>query len=398
MVQSTRPMLAAPRSAQTLEAGWNPSSGQWDADAWRVMNGRDDALISDEVVNGVISEKFIYQFQVAGTDVVGISVIGARYLAYHYGGLKHRVVATIQKSAELFTFTTYPHDGTPMTVSCSVIRELADQPDFFQTVVEVNDTQTGNSIQIEKREYRYERKRDGTEFERPHYSIICQSKALRNAYLSLIPADVQIKWRNRMVAEKKMVDITGSVIEEKRSGVLRYAARQALAIDRHAVEALTLDQITGLGEAARSEQTGAFVNAARALGLEISLGSGEDIAEQQQPTGQQQRSATATASTEQTQTPAQQSGPAPQQQQSGDQPRRRGRPPGPGKAAALTAREGSQSGSSEAGASGEGAGAQEGDEGDNNAAPQAEQGNAAPAQPTPTPTPTATRRTTLQFE
>src|SRR5262249_41356792 len=57
--------------------------------------------------------------------------------------------------------------------------------------------------------------------------------------------------------------------------VLRFAAQRAIALDRHAVEALTLDQIGGLGDAAREGQLPAFVQAAKALGLEVGQGAPE---------------------------------------------------------------------------------------------------------------------------
>jgi hypothetical protein len=72
-----------------------------------------------------------------------------------------------------------------------------------------------------------------------------------------------------MLKLKKTETITASVLDEKRSNVLRFAAQRAIALDRHAVEALTLDQIAGLGDAAREGQLPAFVEAARALGLEV---------------------------------------------------------------------------------------------------------------------------------
>ena len=47
-----------------------------------------------------------------------------------------------------------------------------------------------------------------------------------------------------------------------------YAAKNAIAVNRHAIEALTLDQITGLGEAARGEGGKAgFLRSAVALGI-----------------------------------------------------------------------------------------------------------------------------------
>jgi hypothetical protein len=52
--------------------------------------------------------------------------------------------------------------------------------------------------------------------------------------------------------------------------------------DRRAVEDLTLDQISGLGDAAREGRLPAFVEAARALGLEVAQGSATEAAEPQQ--------------------------------------------------------------------------------------------------------------------
>jgi hypothetical protein len=65
-----------------------------------------------------------------------------------------------------------------------------------------------------------------------------------------------VKWKGQMVPLTEMIEI----INEKRASVLRSAAAWALPLDPHAVEALTLVQITGLGDAAR-EGRDAFVKA-----------------------------------------------------------------------------------------------------------------------------------------
>jgi hypothetical protein len=256
-----------PRQAQTLEAV-RAMTGGFDVDAWHVMNERDNALVADEVLHGAGSSTFVYQFEVSGKPVTGISVIGARHLANHYKGLHHRIVASMEKIGPLFSFVAYPGEH-PMSVSCSVVAELAEEADFYAAVVEMTDLKTGNRIQTERREARVEYRRDGTPYERPNYATIAQSKAYRNAVLALIPQDIVIRWREQMLQLKKTETITASVIDEKRSNVLRFAAQRALALDRHAIEALTLDQIGGLGDAAREGQLPAFVEAARALGLEI---------------------------------------------------------------------------------------------------------------------------------
>jgi hypothetical protein len=271
MAQSSVPRLVEPRSAQIVDMV-RSAAGGFDADAWHIMNERDNALIADEILNGAGSSTFVYDFEIQGKRIVGVSVIGARHLAAHYKGLKHRLVAAMQKNGAVFTFTSYPAENLPMAVSCSVVQELSDEADFYSAVVELVDVKSGNTIQVERREARQEFRRDGTPYERPNYATIAQSKAYRNAVLALVPQDVVIRWRDEMLKLKKGETITGSVLDEKRSQVLRFAAQKAIALDRHAVERLTLDQIAGLGDAAREGALPAFVNSAKALGLDVEVG------------------------------------------------------------------------------------------------------------------------------
>lgn len=239
----------------------------FDAEAFHVMSERDNSLIADEILNGSGSSKFVYQFSISNTSVTGISVVGARHLAAEYGGLKHRMIASTRKVGALFTFTSYPAEGSPMQVSCAVIPELAGEDDFYSALVEVTDVKKGNSVQMESSETRQEKKRDGSMYDRPHYQKIAQAKAYRNAILALIPQDVQIEWKEKMLRLGNADIITKSVINEKRAGVLQFAAAKGIPVDRHAIEALTTDQIAGLAEAARTKDAAQFTNAAAALGL-----------------------------------------------------------------------------------------------------------------------------------
>jgi hypothetical protein len=254
------------------------------------MEERDDALIADEILNGPGSSKFVYNFEITpGTMVTGVSVVGASHLANHYGGLQHRMVASMQKVGSLFIFTSYPAEGIPMDVTPKIILELEDEDDFFAAVCEMKDIKTGNSVQIERREKRFEHRRRGGDYERPHYATIAQRKAYRNAVLSLVPQDIVIRWKAAQLKLGKDVLITESVLDEKRGNVMRFAAQRAIALDRRAIEHLTLQQIGGLGDAAREGKLPAFVEAARALGLEVEQGTetAEPPAQQQQ---QQQQS------------------------------------------------------------------------------------------------------------
>jgi len=242
------------------------ASSGFDADAWHVMERRDESLIEQEILAGSASAKFVYSFPLQGSTVNGVSVVGARHLAYHYGGLQHRMIASIEKRGALHIYTTYPHDGTGMKVETSYLHDLAGEDDFYGVLIEMTDVKKGNRIQVEKRESRTEKKRDGGTFDRPHFQVIAQSKAYRNAVLALVPQDVQLQWKEMQLKAGKGEVVTASVADEKRAGVLRYAAAQAIAINRQALEALTLDQISGLGEAARGEGGRAgFLRAAAAL-------------------------------------------------------------------------------------------------------------------------------------
>lgn len=246
----------------------NTVAGGFDPDAWHVLDKRDDTLIEQDLLSGSGSHKFVYQFSLQGTNVVGVSVVGARHLAYHYGGLRHRMIASTEKRGALFIYTTYPGEGASMRVETSYLHDLADETDFYSCLIEMEDVKKGNRIQVEKRETRTEKKRDGGTFERPHFQVIAQSKAYRNAVLSLVPQDVQLQWRDLQLKLGKSETVTASVADEKRAGVLRYAASKGIAVSRPALEALTLDQLSGLGDAARSDGgEAAFRRSALALGI-----------------------------------------------------------------------------------------------------------------------------------
>ena len=275
MNQTSRPSIPAavttstrpPASGLLDQVISNTAASGFDPEAWHVINDRDNALIADEVLNGSGSSKFVYQFNLAGTNVTGISVVGARHLASSYGGIKHRMIASTLKRGSLFTFTSYPSDGSPMRVSAQVIPELADEDDFYSALVEITDVKKGNAVQVEHSETRQEKRRDGSRYDRPHYQKIAQAKAYRNGVLSVIPQDVQLEWKEQMLRLGKSDVVTKSVIAEKRAGVLQFAAAKGIPVDRHAIESLTMDQIAGLSEAARTKDAAQFTNAAAALGI-----------------------------------------------------------------------------------------------------------------------------------
>lgn len=262
---------------QVLETMIQSASGL-DPDLWVVMDQRDNTLIEEEILHGAGSSKYVYQFSLGGTQVSGISVIGARELAASYGGIQHSLIGSISKVGSLFVMKSYPHAGQSMGLFVQQINELAGEPDYYEVLAEIKDVKTGNAVQIEKKELRLER-RSATLleknpslpewFERPHYQTIAGSKAYRNGVLSIIPQHVQLEWKQEMLKLAKTDIITQSLVDEKRSGVLRYAASKAISVDRQAIEALTLDQIMGLADAVKEGRVEQFAHAAEALGIVI---------------------------------------------------------------------------------------------------------------------------------
>lgn len=254
--------------------------GSFDPDAWHVMQERDTALIRDELMHGVASKAFVYDFSIKGTRVTGVSVVGARELASQYKGIKSRIVATVEKRGALFIFRTF----TPLSIETRVLHELADDTDFYECVMEVTDIKTGNSIEVRKKEAKVETKRDGGTFERPHYDVIAESKAFRNGVLSVLPQSVIADFKQRCLTAGNTSN--EATIQQRRAAASTYAAKHALALNRQALGELSFAELDGLGSAA-AQGVEAFRRSAAALGL---MGAGAVDADtgeiQQQPAAQ----------------------------------------------------------------------------------------------------------------
>lgn len=232
----------------------------FDPDAYHAMQARDDTLIRDELLHGSTSNAFVYSFEMSGKKVVGVSVIGARELAAQYKGIKTRIVATIEKTGGLFIFRTF----TPLSIQVQNIPELADDSDFYECVMEVADIKTGNSIEVRKKESKIEKKRNGEDYARPHYDVICESKAYRNGVLAVLPQSVIRDFRDKCLATGKSSN--EQTIQQRRAGVSTYAAKNGLAMDRAVLDGLSFSELDGLAGAAR-EGVEVFKRAASAMQL-----------------------------------------------------------------------------------------------------------------------------------
>lgn len=257
--------IAQLRSSDTADGGallqqLLQQPGRFDPDAWHVMQERDNELIRSELLHGVASSAFVYQFDIKGTKVTGISVVGARELASQYKGIKSRIVATIEKRGALFIFRTF----TPLSIETRVIDELATDDDFYECVMEVSDIKTANSIEVRKKETRTERKRDGTTYERPHYDVICESKAFRNGVLSVLPQSVIQDFKKRCLNANQTSN--ERTIQQLRASAGAHAAKHGMALDRSRLAELTFEELTGLGAAAAGGVDN-FKRSAISLGL-----------------------------------------------------------------------------------------------------------------------------------
>lgn len=232
----------------------------FDPAAYHAMQARDATLVRDIVLHGVTDDKWVYSFEIKGTKVEGVSVVGARHLASQYGGVRSRIVASVDKTGSLFVFKSFE----PLAIAAQRIFELESDEDFYEVVMEVTDIKTGNSVQVRKKEYKTERKRNGDTYERPHYDVIAESKAFRNGVLSLLPQDVVRQFMLRAKQANKVGN--EKTLDQLRAGVLTFAAKSAIPVSREAVETLTYEQIFGLGAAANAGLA-QFRESAVALGL-----------------------------------------------------------------------------------------------------------------------------------
>jgi hypothetical protein len=273
----TLPQLRNRTPGPTIDMARNASGG-FDAEAFWVMEKRDNQLVEDEILQGAGSRTFVYNFKIKGKEVSGISVIGARHLAATYGGMRHRIVASVEKAGPLHTFVSYPHEGSNIAVNVAIIPELQAEPDYYQCLVELTDLKTGNTLQVEASERRFESRDDGSQWEKPHYRKIAQSKAYRNAVINIIPQDVVLKWKLQQISLTEV--ITDGVIDQKRKAILSYTAKSAIPLAREAVNQLTMEQITALSDVAREGDKLRFMSALDGLGLmkegELHGTNGED--------------------------------------------------------------------------------------------------------------------------
>lgn len=231
---------------------------RFDAEAWHVMDQRDNQLIADNVLHGETSAEYVYSFNVKGSPVQGISVIGARALMAQYGGLQTRIKSSIDKQGSLLIFKSFD----PIHMSTEVIPQIEDEPDFYEVILEIKDVKTGNSLEVRKRENKQEFRRDGTPYDRPHYDVIAESKAFRNGVLAILPQEVIDKFKQKALKQGKVSNETTKTDLIDRC--MRFGTKQGIPLDRQAMQQLTYQEIMGLGEAAKD---GDLENAAQKAGV-----------------------------------------------------------------------------------------------------------------------------------
>jgi hypothetical protein len=108
--------------------------------------------------------------------------------------------------------------------------------------------------------------RSGDLYEKPHYTTIAESKAYRNAILSLIPKDVQEVFKQECIKAGESVDMTKNLMEEKRKNCLNYALNKGILIDSNKLNKLTWDELNELSGIAK-EGVELFRNSLIKLGM-----------------------------------------------------------------------------------------------------------------------------------
>ena len=165
MAQSARPQLVSPRAVADPRSGPHGDRRRLRCRCLACHGGtrrRADRRRGPATVRARRPSSIGSRSRRAKT-VTGISVIGAKHLANHYGGLKHRIVAIEAKDRRRYSPSqAIRPKRIPMTVRhVNVMPELEDEEDFFPPFARCTDIKTGNSIQIERRETRFEYRRDG---------------------------------------------------------------------------------------------------------------------------------------------------------------------------------------------------------------------------------------------
>lgn len=217
----------------------------FDAEAFHAMQERDEQLIHDQVVHGITSKEFVYQFPMNGSPVAGVSVVGARELAYQYGGLKHRIIATLQKVGTTITARSFD----PMNITVQQVPEMEFEDDFYEVIIEISDVKKGNAIQIRKRENMMESRKDGSKYKRQHYDVIAESKAFRNGVLNLLPQSVVEKFKQACLAvngQGQNGHQPQRSISDLRTGVNRYATTNGVPLNKAKINKLGYEEISGL--------------------------------------------------------------------------------------------------------------------------------------------------------
>ncbi|MDY0046024.1 MAG: hypothetical protein RBS10_01270 [Thauera propionica] len=263
-------------SLADIKAGKSNAVSSFNPDAWHAMQARDDQLIRDSVLHGYAGKEYVYSFKIQGTQVTGVSVVGARELASHYGGIKHRIVASVDKTGSLFVFKSFE----PLAVQANIIPQLAGEEDFYEVVIEITDIKTGNSIQVRKKETKQEKRRDGSAYDRPHYDVIAESKAYRNGVLSIIPQNVIKEFEERALKAGHAGET--KTLDQLRSGALAFCAKNGIAVERQSIANLTYAELQGLSASA-ANGVEAFRESAEALGLTRKAAAPAPALTEQQP-------------------------------------------------------------------------------------------------------------------
>ena len=122
-------------------------------------------------------------------------------------------------------------------------------------------------------EMRWDTARDGKPYQNRHFATVAQAKAFRNAIEHVLPQDVVLAFVNNILEfrgeNKNGKTEVGGHLQDTRAKLRRYATSNGITIDVGALERQPLENLAGLGDAARAGRV-EFIAALTAAGLFLS--------------------------------------------------------------------------------------------------------------------------------
>ena len=178
------PIIEAEITESAPKIQYRPQYSEILADPYLDMDRRDDAMIIAEAI-GQFSDEYIYQYEIDGKPVRGLSFSG------------------VKEARRLYKM-----------IAVSIV-SIDEKPMYYECKARSLDRITGSATEVIYRQAKGIKRRDGSHWENPHAFMICQSKAKRNAIAELLPQALIRGWMNDYEATKTFDGKRAEAFHEK---------------------------------------------------------------------------------------------------------------------------------------------------------------------------------------